>query len=135
MLMTVAPAGAVTLADGPIAVILPFVTTIVACSMGALPVPSITRAPVNANVPGAGVCAWPVKTTKDTKIAKHTKPKKVRDLRDRRELRGFFSVVITSCLLSAHHARILRRRRLSSPVLNEIAPTAADRSHRLPVQD
>ena len=46
-----------TLADGPIAMIRPLVTTIVACSMGALPVPSITRAPVNAIRPGAGTCA------------------------------------------------------------------------------
>ena len=46
-----------TLADGPIAVIRPLVMTMVACSIGALPVPSITRAPVNAITPGAGICA------------------------------------------------------------------------------
>src|SRR5258705_2172214 len=53
----VAPAGGMTLADGPIAVILPLVMTMVACSIGALPVPSMTRAPVNAMTPGAGTCA------------------------------------------------------------------------------
>src|SRR5215470_2459792 len=53
----VAPAGGITVADGPMAVIRPLVTTIVACSIGAAPVPSITRAPVNAITPGAGICA------------------------------------------------------------------------------
>src|SRR6266513_3238426 len=56
-LITVAPAGGVTVADGPIAVMRPFVTTIVACSIGAAPVPSMTGAPVNAMTPGAGICA------------------------------------------------------------------------------
>src|SRR6185503_10603830 len=56
-LTTVAPAGGMTLADGPIAVMRPLVTTMVADSIGALPVPSITRAPVKAMTPGAGTCA------------------------------------------------------------------------------
>src|SRR6185503_12900897 len=56
-LTTVAPAGGMTLADGPTAVMRPLVTTMVACSSGALPVPSITRAPVKAMTPGAGTCA------------------------------------------------------------------------------
>src|SRR5262245_50263099 len=56
-LTTVAPAGGITVADGPMGVIRPLVTTIVACSIGAAPVPSMTRAPVNAITPGAGICA------------------------------------------------------------------------------
>src|SRR5437870_4299312 len=63
-LMTVAPAGTVTVVDGPIAVIFPLVTMMVACSMGALPVPSITRAPVKAKTPGAGTCALAVAAIK-----------------------------------------------------------------------
>jgi hypothetical protein len=51
------PAGGITVADGPMAVIRPLVTTMVACSMGAAPVPSMTRAPVKAITPGAGICA------------------------------------------------------------------------------
>src|SRR4030095_10923809 len=54
---TVAPAGGVTVVDGPMAVIRPLVTTMVACSIGAAPVPSMTRAPVKAITPGAGTCA------------------------------------------------------------------------------
>jgi hypothetical protein len=42
-LIAVAPAGGITLADGPIAVMRPLVTTIVACSIGAPPLPSMTR--------------------------------------------------------------------------------------------
>src|SRR5437016_3425274 len=56
-LITVAPAGGVTVDEGPMAVIRPLVTMTVACSIGALPVPSITRAPVKAMTPGAGICA------------------------------------------------------------------------------
>src|SRR5262245_64156190 len=56
-LTTVAPAGGITVADGPMAVIRPLVTTMVACSIGAAPVPSMTRAPVKEITPGAGICA------------------------------------------------------------------------------
>ena len=56
-LIWVVPAGTVTEAEGPTAVMRPLVTTIVPCSMGALPVPWIIRAPVNATLPLPGVCA------------------------------------------------------------------------------
>jgi hypothetical protein len=67
-----------TLADGPIIVIRPLVTTIVACSIGALPVPSITRAPVKAMVPAAGVCAWTPDTATDVAATKKRKPTTLR---------------------------------------------------------
>src|SRR5581483_1978965 len=50
-----APAGTGTF--GPTASILPLRTTIVAFSAGALPLPSITRAPTKATVPSAAVRA------------------------------------------------------------------------------
>src|SRR6185436_17951551 len=51
----VAPAGTATLR--PTAWMRPSETTIVAPSVGAAPVPSMTRAPVNATTPPAGACA------------------------------------------------------------------------------
>jgi hypothetical protein len=54
------------------AVIRPLVTTIVACSIGAAPVPSMTRAPVKAITPGAGICA-PAVAAQPTKVAKNAK--------------------------------------------------------------
>src|ERR1700737_4140254 len=53
----VAPAGTFTAAEAPTATMRPLLTTSVARSRGALPVPSVTRAPVSATVPGAGACA------------------------------------------------------------------------------
>src|SRR5450432_2664075 len=52
-----APPGTVTLAAGPTATIRPLRTRIVALSIGARSVPSITRAPVKAVVVDAGCCA------------------------------------------------------------------------------
>ncbi len=55
-LTRVAPAGTVTLPLGPTWAIRPPVTTMVALSIGALPSPTMTRAPSKAVVP-AGACA------------------------------------------------------------------------------
>src|SRR4029079_7809570 len=45
-------------------------TTMVACSIGGAPVPSMTRAPTNATTPGAGSCANAgAATATNTKVA------------------------------------------------------------------
>src|SRR5262245_56913303 len=64
----VAPAGTLTLAAGPTAMMRPSRTTIVALSIGARSVPSITRAPVNAFTPPCA-CAGTVTLVMDAAIA------------------------------------------------------------------
>src|SRR5262245_63196394 len=63
-----APDGTLTLDDGPTARMRPPRTTMVALSIGARSVPSITRAPVNALTP-PGDCAGTVTLVRDAAIA------------------------------------------------------------------
>ena len=70
----VAPGGIWTAAAGPTAWTWPLAMTSVACSMGALPVPSMSRAPVSATV-ALGACAserWEANPDKTSNVPAET---------------------------------------------------------------
>src|SRR5262249_26778713 len=69
----VAPAGSFIVLDGPTAATRPFATTSIACSIGARPVPSISRAPLKTTAPTMG--GWALDEARVSAARTSDKPK------------------------------------------------------------